>query len=128
MREVLAALSEQVDILVLDSPPVLAVADAAILASQADRVLMVVDARLTRRKLAQQALEGLERVDAPVLGAVLNRVPASGASYPYYHYYARAVPSDSERTGQRGRWRKERAPRSIGQQGVVATASSQGSE
>ncbi len=87
MREILATLVERADIVVLDSPPVLPVADTAVLASQADGVLLVMDASKTRRELAVRALLSLQHVQARVVGVVLNRLPQGRAGYRYYYYY-----------------------------------------
>jgi non-specific protein-tyrosine kinase len=85
MRELLAELSENADLVIVDTSPTLAVTDAAVLASEVDGVLLVVAARKTRQEAAQHALESLQRVGANVLGVVLNAVPARRGSY-YYQY------------------------------------------
>ena len=88
MRELLAELTAQADIVVLDSPPATALSDAAILSTQCDGVLMVLDSGSTRREVARRALEALHRVNARVVGALLNRMPLrGGGSYYYYYYY-----------------------------------------
>lgn len=87
--------------LIIDSPPILAVADAAILARQVDGVLLVIQAGSTRRQVASQAKEALAKVGANLVGVVLNGVPAGGGGY-YYYYYS----SDSE--GGEGRRKKKR--------------------
>ncbi len=58
MRELLAQLLAQADIVVIDTPPVTAVSDAAIISSQADGVLLVLDAGHTRREVARRAVLG----------------------------------------------------------------------
>jgi capsular exopolysaccharide synthesis family protein len=76
------------DWLVLDSSPVLAVADPCVIARVASGVLLVVDCGRTSRDVAIAAVERLEAVRAPLLGAMLNRVALDrrGESYlPYYH-------------------------------------------
>jgi capsular exopolysaccharide synthesis family protein len=76
------------DWIVLDSSPVLAVADACMIARVASGVLLVVDCGRTPREVATAAVQRLEAVRAPILGAMLNRVvlDARGESYlPYYH-------------------------------------------
>ena len=76
------------DWLVLDSSPVLAVADPCVIARVASGVLLVVDCARTPRDVATAAIERLQAVRAPVLGAMLNRVEINrrGESYlPYYH-------------------------------------------
>ncbi|HEX7941767.1 MAG TPA: polysaccharide biosynthesis tyrosine autokinase, partial [Gemmatimonadaceae bacterium] len=93
MRTVLSRLQESFDVVVLDTPPVLPVADSAILASMADGVLLVVSAGHTNRRAAQLAVQQLQDVDARVLGVVLNdpnaRVPQYD-SYGYASYYGYA--------------------------------------
>jgi non-specific protein-tyrosine kinase len=87
MRELLADLHTRADVVVIDSPPVTALSDAAVLAMQTDGVLLVLDAGKTRRELAKRATEALNRVQARVVGVVLNRMPARGAGYYYYYRY-----------------------------------------
>jgi len=88
MRELLEQMTGQADIVVLDSPPATALADSAILATQSDGVLLVLDAGHTRRDMAGRALSALQQVKARVVGAVLNRMPVRGpGSYYYYYYY-----------------------------------------
>lgn len=86
MQRLVASLKEQADVLLFDSPPVVAVADAAVLAKQVDGTLLVVDSGKTRRGLAQQAQATLKQVGANVLGVVLNKVSYSKGSYYYYNY------------------------------------------
>ncbi len=87
MRALLAALAEQADVVLLDSPPAAALSDTAVLATQADGVLLVLDAGKTRRDVARRAAEVLRRVNAHIVGALLNRMPERGAGYYYYYYY-----------------------------------------
>jgi non-specific protein-tyrosine kinase len=87
MKELLGELSAQADVVVLDSPPATALSDAAILSTQADGVLLVLDSGRTRREVAKRSLEALKRVNARVVGALLNRMPTRGAGYYYYYYY-----------------------------------------
>ncbi len=98
MKALLAELKAHADIVVLDSPPTMALADAAILASNADGVILVLDASKTRRGLAKKAVEGLQQVKGRVVGAVLNRTPTRGAGayYYYYHDYGRYYGSHNQ--------------------------------
>jgi len=84
MKETMAALLEQADVLLFDAPPVLAVTDALVLAVQTDGVLLVVKAGGTRREHIQQAKERLERVNARIVGAVLNNAPTDAMLQEYY--------------------------------------------
>lgn len=113
MRELLSQLSRQADVLLLDSPPATALADAAVLATQTDGVLLVLDAGNTRREAARRAIEALGRVNARVVGAILNRLPTSGGGYYYYYYYhARYHSGDDHKpdgdapSGRPPRWRE----------------------
>jgi len=58
------------------------VADASILATRMDGVVLVVDARKTRREPARKAKEQLERVHAHILGVVLNNTRVVSPGYP----------------------------------------------
>lgn len=82
-----ATLGQNFDWVILDSPPVLAVADASILANTATGVVFVVGADQTSRQAARAALEQLEAVQAHVIGAVLNRVDLEKNPYYYSAYY-----------------------------------------
>ncbi len=73
LGKLLVALRERAEVVVLDSPPVLAVTDALVLTAQADGVLFVVSENRTSRGAAQRALRQLESGLAPVLGVVVNR-------------------------------------------------------
>ncbi|HEU4474150.1 MAG TPA: polysaccharide biosynthesis tyrosine autokinase [Gemmatimonadales bacterium] len=92
MRVLLAELQEQFDIIVLDTPPVLATADASIVASLTDGVLLVVRAGATDRNAAQRAYQQLANVGARVVGTVLNdpggEVAKEGDYYYPYDYAA----------------------------------------
>ena len=91
MRALLQELSAYFDMIILDTPPVLAVADAAALAPLVDGVLLVVGAGATQRYAVEEALQRLESVGASVVGAVLNdsrgEVPRYGGRYSYYYPY-----------------------------------------
>jgi Mrp family chromosome partitioning ATPase len=99
MEELLRRLEEEADIVVLDTPPTLVVSDANVLAARASGVLLVVNTGKTRRAAVRQAVDGLRKVGANVLGCVLNMVSTRGArssyyysSYYYSHYYGDGKP------------------------------------
>ena len=83
--DLIAALTAQADLVLFDAPPIIAMTDAAILAGRVDGVLLVVNARETRRDHAQRAKDLLERVNARLLGAVLNNVPFDVSLQRYYN-------------------------------------------
>lgn len=89
MAELIQKLEEIADVVLFDSPPVLAVTDAAVLASRVSGVILVIEAGRTRRDATNQAIDRLQQVGAYLLGGVLNRGPRSGGGYYSYPYYAR---------------------------------------
>ena len=91
MRDTLAELARRFDRVIIDSPPVLPVTDAIILAAACDGVVLVTKEGETAREPAQLAVRRLQEVKARVLGVVLNGV---GGTSPYYYagypYYGKA--------------------------------------
>ena len=88
MKRLIAALRMQFDLIIVDAPPMLPVADPGIIAAQTDGVLLVVRAGRTQRKTVQQAQELLKRVKANLLGCVLTHVEYYlPGYYRYYHHY-----------------------------------------
>lgn len=111
MREFLRRAGEQFDRIILDSPPLTSVTDAAVLASLAEGTLYVVKAETVPRKTARTAKEQLDGVQARLLGAILNDVPVrrDGHYYQYYYhrYYNYYTTEDGSRTPNR---RASRSP------------------
>jgi succinoglycan biosynthesis transport protein ExoP len=91
MRTLKARLEAEADIVIFDSPPLLPVTDAALLAHLVDGVVFVVDVAHTRQKDALRAKGILDRASARIFGVVLNRVIPSGSDYYYYHHYSRST-------------------------------------
>jgi capsular exopolysaccharide synthesis family protein len=87
MRGLLADVSEHFDVIIIDTPPVLGVADAVALAPLVDGVLMVVGAGTTDRHAVEQALSQLASVGARVVGAVLNDSRGEVERYDGSEYY-----------------------------------------
>ena len=81
----LADTREEFDYVLIDASPIGLVSDPAILASQGDGVLLVLDAQSTRKGLVQQAMRSLENVGANVLGTIMNNASVPKGSY-YYRY------------------------------------------
>jgi capsular exopolysaccharide synthesis family protein len=88
MGQVIDELREIADFVLIDSAPVLAVADALTLSPFADAVLLVADAQKTTRGSLSHARQELDQVDAKVVGTILNNFdPAKAKGYPNYQYY-----------------------------------------
>jgi len=93
MKRVLATLRAQFDFVVIDAPPVLPVADAGILAAQADGVLLVIRAGKTQRRTVLQAHEHVKMMKAKLLGCVLTHMEYLPGHAKYYQYQ-RAASAD----------------------------------
>lgn len=89
LRTVLAALTEEFDHVVVDTAPVLPVADASVIANAVDGYLLVVRASHTRRDQIDAALRTLQHVGASVLGTLLNMTSSreDGGTYGYAYEY-----------------------------------------
>jgi non-specific protein-tyrosine kinase len=84
MEEVIAALAGEADQVFFDTPPVVAVTDAAVLATKVDGVLLVVSAGKTRRESARTAVQRLEQINARLVGTVLTNVDMGAGFKGYY--------------------------------------------
>ncbi len=86
-QRMLDKLSARFDRIVIDSPPLNPVTDAAILSSIVDATVLVVRGFRTRKELAKQAVRSLRDVSAKVAGVVLNDIDLNRGEYGYYQYY-----------------------------------------
>ena len=108
-NRLLKTLSDQFDHVVVDSPPVAPVTDAAILSTRVDATILVVRAFQTSKELARRAVRSLRDVGNHRVGTVLNAVDFERREYGYYQYYyyrregysADASSADSESSAQR---------------------------
>jgi succinoglycan biosynthesis transport protein ExoP len=87
MRDFLAAVSAEYDIVLIDTPPILPVTDSAIVAGQVDGVLLVYQAGKVGRLVLKRAKAHLESARAKVWGIVLNDLQTEVSGYTYTHYY-----------------------------------------
>lgn len=91
MRNVITHLTDEHDMVVIDTPPILSVADASIVATMADGVVLVVDPGQSTRREIRKSVETIQSVGGTLLGVVINKLSAhSSPQYYYYsqHYYA----------------------------------------
>lgn len=98
MQRVLTELEERFDMVILDSPPVLAVTDAVVVAPRVGGVILVVRAGKVARQQVQRAKDGLLAVKANLLGVTLDGAAPNGGDSSYYYYYASG---DEDRGGRR---------------------------
>jgi len=88
METLLERARESYEMVLIDTPPMMAVTDAQILAAKCDGVILVIDAGKVKKEMARKVKTKLQHAHARMLGVVLNNVSRSGAdSYAYYTYY-----------------------------------------
>jgi len=87
MKHLLKKFSASFDIVLIDTPPVIAVTDAAILAQEVDGVILVLASGEVNKEYAQRAKALLEKVGAKILGAILNKADMKTSEHYYYYYY-----------------------------------------
>ncbi len=105
MDKVLDTVRNRYDIILIDTPALLRVADGAVLAAHADGALLVVDSRRSRQKRLVEAVDRLQLAGAPILGVVLNRTRAERAG----GYRRRRGPLHGRPRRAAGRFRPTRA-------------------
>ena len=111
MFEIIGRVKDHADLVIIDTPPIMAVTDSAVLAPRVDGVILVVKPGSTNLGAAKQAVEQLRRVGANLLGVVLNEVAINRSRYRYYrykgyyyHYYnTKYYHEDSEKNGNGGK-------------------------
>ena len=89
MKRFIQEAKDQFDVILFDSPPVIAVTDAAILSADVDGVVLVVKAHQTHRDAVRRAKTLLENVSANIFGSLLNgvKIEKTYGTYYYYYYY-----------------------------------------
>ncbi len=100
MQALLKKLRESYDYVIVDAPPVLAVSDAVAMAPMMDGILVVASHGIANREGARHTMELLGKVEAPVLGVVINNVEMAGrygyGYYSPYHYYSYSYSTSGE--------------------------------
>ncbi|WP_373865189.1 CpsD/CapB family tyrosine-protein kinase [Paenibacillus koleovorans] len=90
MSRLLDELKNEYDMIIIDTPPALVVTDAQVIASRCDGVILVINSGEVKREMAIKVKANLERVNARILGVVLNNLDRKqGESYYYYYYGAK---------------------------------------
>jgi len=85
MKTLLEEAKDKYDVIILDTPPVLAVTDAQVIANLADGVVLVVSSGKTETVAAKKAKELLESANGKILGVVLNNKKVQDSQYYYYY-------------------------------------------
>lgn len=87
MKKFIDVLKDNYDYVFIDTPPVVPVTDAVIMASYIDRVMLVCSSGELEIELGKQAKASLDSVGASLLGIVLNKLPVNKKRYQYYYHY-----------------------------------------
>lgn len=87
MENLLRFLRKKFDVILLDSPPAMAIADAAIISTYADSTILVTAAGRIDYRCIQQAITNLKNVNANIIGCIINNMKAKDSSYKYKNYY-----------------------------------------
>jgi polysaccharide biosynthesis transport protein len=106
LRELIATLKGRYDKIVFDSPPIIGVSDASVLASSVDAAVLLIQHRRNPQSMVLRAQQIVESLKTPLIGVVLNQVPHNaGGDYGYYTnnyaYYTDAAEAKSRRADER---------------------------
>jgi len=98
MSELIQDVKQRFDLVLVDSPPILGVSDASVLASEVDLTMIVVQHRKLPRNMLLRVKHAVENVGGNVIGVVLNNVDVrSDSQYQYYtSYYTYYAPAESQ--------------------------------
>ncbi|NJM38321.1 MAG: CpsD/CapB family tyrosine-protein kinase [Akkermansiaceae bacterium] len=98
MSELIQDVKQRFDLVLVDSPPILGVSDASVLASEVDLTMIVVQHRKLPRNMLMRVKQAVENVGGNVIGVVLNNVDVrSDSQYQYYtSYYTYYAPAESQ--------------------------------
>jgi Mrp family chromosome partitioning ATPase len=99
-QDALMTLRKKFKYIVLDTPPILPVSDAVVLAPHVDGVILVVGAESTNHPAAKEALSRLQQVKAEVIGGILSKGnPSTLRTYGQGYYYGYDSYHDNRRNG-----------------------------
>jgi len=87
MRQVVDALRSHYEWVLIDTPPILAMADTPVLCPLVDGIVLVVGAEVSSRPTIQRAIDQIQGVGGKIIGVVLNKVNLERNSYYYSQYY-----------------------------------------
>ncbi|MFH1981096.1 MAG: polysaccharide biosynthesis tyrosine autokinase [Pseudomonadota bacterium] len=110
MKDLLAALRKDFKRIIIDSPPISAVTDAAVLTQAIDGAVLVVRSNDKSREMIKDCIDRLKAVNAPILGAVLNGVDTGKNGYYYYQYYYYYYGEEGERKRKNRKKKRSRQP------------------
>lgn len=88
MKNLIEKIKMECDYVFIDTPPVIAVTDAVIMSQYIDGVVLVCSSGKTEVEMVKKSKESLAKVNANILGVVLNKIPLKGQKYANYYYYS----------------------------------------
>ena len=89
MAELIKKLSDQLDLVIFDAPPVLSVTDAQIVSNNVDGTILVVRANKTEKAAVKEAVRLINQVGGHIIGTILNDVEVKGGGYYGYYGYSK---------------------------------------
>ncbi len=109
MKQMITRIKEDYDIVIMDTPPVSPITDAAILAASADATIFVAGSELLEIEMALRAKDHLDRVKANIIGVILNRLSKNtqGNYYYYYNYYSDETDDKPIKSDKKGKKQKD---------------------
>lgn len=124
MSDLIADVKSRFDLVLIDSPPILGVSDASVLANEADMTIIVVQHRKLPRQMLMRVKQAVDNVGGNVLGVVLNNVDIrSDSQYSYYtSYYTYYSPTNLPAGAEQGK-RKRKKKDGLGNEVVNASPS-----
>ena len=112
MKQLIGEVSKVYDYIFFDSPPIIAVTDAIVLAPWIDGIIMVLRSEMTDKDAALRANELLHNVNARLIGSLLNDVSSlymyGSYYYYYYYYYYYSLDDDKKKKKKIGRRSREK--------------------
>ena len=110
MSDLIADVKSRFDLVLIDSPPILGVSDASVLANEADMTIIVVQHRKLPRQMLMRVKQAVDNVGGNVLGVVLNNVDIrSDSQYSYYtSYYTYYSPTNLPPGAEQGKRKRKK--------------------
>lgn len=115
MEEVIKELEGLFDVILFDSPPIVAVTDAVVLSKKVDGVVLIIKSGKTTFEMLNKAQRQLGDVKADILGSVLNDFNIRDEGYRYYYYYRYYRSDDGDKEMKRVKKRKTKPPEETAQ-------------
>lgn len=109
MEQLLEQLKPDYDYILIDTPPIMPVTDAAVLSGKVDGLVMLVSSGEVTPAAAKEAKQRLLQAGAHILGVILNKVElAHTHGYGYYYYYGSDSTSGGGHSSLKVRWKLRR--------------------